>query len=1856
LAEGDRGVELNQVLAHEVGRPFDLSRGPLLRARLVRLSAQEHVLSLVLHHIVTDNWSNGILWRDLGELYRAELTGTAPRLAVLPVQYADFAIWQRQRISDAVAEEQLGYWRSQLDGMAAVELPTDRPRPVVRTRNGAVRDFVIPAPVTSRLKELSRDQDATLFMTLVAACQVLLARWSDQDDIAVGTVTPGRNRAELEGLIGFFVNTLVLRCQLDRRQSFRELLAGVRATVLDAFAHQDVPFERLVDELQPTRDISRTPLFDVMVVLQNTPGQAWELPGLDVGDVELPVVTASFDLSVHFQELDCGLYGLITYNTDLFDAATIQRMVAHLQLLLAGIADDANRAVSDLPMLTEAETQQLLVESNGADASVGDATLPELLEAQVARTPQATAVLCEGAGLSYAELNVRANRLAHKLIAEGVGPEQCVAVALPRSAELIIALWAVLKAGAAYLPIDLGYPPERVTFMLDDATPVVVLDNPQAVRDTDGFPDTNPTDGDRIRLLDPLNGAYVIYTSGSTGRPKGVVVPHCGIVNRLLWMQAEYGLRADDRILQKTPSSFDVSVWEFFWPLMVGATLVVAKPEGHKDPVYLAELIRSAAVTTVHFVPSMLRAFLQEPTAASCTGLRRVICSGEALPADLARDFHSVLDVGLHNLYGPTEASVDVTYFECAPQQYGVSIPIGRPVWNTGMYVLDRHLRPVPQGAPGELYIAGMQLARGYLNRPGLTAARFVASPFWKLGSQMYRTGDLACWDSDDNLVYLGRTDDQVKIRGFRVELGEIETALAAHPAVAQAAVIADDAHVSGVQRLVGYVVPAPVDLADRDWVEGEQIGEWQQVYDTGYAQIDTALLTEDFSGWDSSYDGKPIPLGHMREWRKTTVDRIRELKPGCVLEIGVGSGLLLSQLAPDCDCYWGTDFSAPVIDKLRADLARDPELAPRVELACQPADVVDELPVGFFDTVIINSVAQHFPSISYLTDVLRKVMSLVAPGGVIFIGDVRNLRLLRCFHTAVQLAQIDGTADAVQIQRAVDRSVRLERELLIDPDYFAFLHEHMPDLGSVDVRIKRGWSHNELTRYRYDVILHKAPVEVASLADTPTLNWEDQLSHVDGLTGLLAQQRPSQLKVCRIPNPRVAGEAAACRALHDGESIADVLPRLRASSGVEPETLHEVGQSLGYYVVTTWSDAADGSYDAVFLATDQTGAKSLTGVYSPAASKKGLATYANDPITARQTDALVPQLREYLKQQLPDYMVPAALVVLDRLPLTVNGKLDVKALPVPDLSSTTPTRAPQSPQEQVLCELFAEVLGLDQVGADDDFFMLGGDSIISIQLVSRARKAGVVINPRDVFERRSAAALATVAKDTSDVARTMTEAPDSGVGVVPLTPVMCWLLERGGPIDGYAMTVVIQTPADLSIERLTQLWQAILDHHDLLRARLERSDGEGQQWTLRVEPVGSTAAESCLSRVDAAALDDDELRQVIQTEEASAVDRLALQTGATAQLVWLDCGPARPGRLLIMIHHLVVDGVSWRILMEDLATGWADLSAGQTPRLEPPQTSFRRWAQLWTAKAQDPARVAELPVWTETLNGGDPLLSERPLDWARDTWGTSHEVTLVSPTPAELLLTSVPAAFHARVDDVLLTALALAIAQWRQRQGHDKQRCVLVDLDGHGRQEQLVDAVDLSRTVGWFTSISPVRLDVSGIDLNEALTGGRAASQALKQIKEQLRVAPDHGLGFGLLRYINPETTAILAELPTAQIMFNYLGRFTVSDTANWAMVPDSGLGGGAAPDLPMSHSLHINAWTEDRPTGSHLHASWSWPSELLTEQAVRELAQSWFQTLDALAAQTNRTDTGGHTPSDFPLAGLSQQELDDLAMEWTT
>ncbi|SNT64752.1 amino acid adenylation domain-containing protein, partial [Streptosporangium subroseum] len=827
--------ETARVVAEESGRPFDLARDIPLRACLLAVSPRVHVLVLVVHHIAGDGWSLAPLARDVSTAYTARAGGRAPAWEPLPVQYADYAIWQRDLLEESddpasFLNRELAYWRNALaDLPEELPLPFDRPRPLKASHRDGTADLNIDAGLHRRMIALAQAEGVTMYMVLHAALGTLLSRLGAGTDIPIGTPVAGRTETALNDLVGLFVNTLVIRGDLSGRPSFREVLGRVRERQLDALTHQELPFERLVEDLAPARSMARQPLFQVMLALQDNAEAVLGLPGLDVTVVAGREVPARADLSVSLGEsfgpggVPAGITGGIGYSADLFDHGTVEALAERFVRVLDAVTADPARPVTDIDLLTPAERHRVLAGWNDTAHEIPAATLPELFEAQVARTPGATAMVFEDTEVTYAELNARANRLARLLTKHGAGPETVVGVHLERSADLVVTLLAVVKAGAAYAPVDPDHPVERLAHLLDDARPALVvttgdlhprlpaggrhliLDAPDTAAVLDGQSDDDLNAGDRHGTLLPAHAAYVIYTSGSTGRPKGVAVPHQGVVNRLAWMQHQYPIGDADRVLQKTPFGFDVSVWEFFWPLLQGAVLVVARPGGHRDPAYLADLVRTRQVTVTHFVPSMLRAFLTEPAAARCTSLRAVLTSGEALTPDLRDRFLATLDVPLHNLYGPTEASIDVTHASGLTSD-DPTVPIGAPVWNTRTYVLDAYLRPVPVGVPGELYLAGVQLARGYLNRPGPTAERFVANPYGAPGERMYRTGDLTRWNGNGELEYLGRTDDQVKIRGFRIELGEIEAALASHPSVTGATVILREDQ-PGDKRLLGYVV-----------------------------------------------------------------------------------------------------------------------------------------------------------------------------------------------------------------------------------------------------------------------------------------------------------------------------------------------------------------------------------------------------------------------------------------------------------------------------------------------------------------------------------------------------------------------------------------------------------------------------------------------------------------------------------------------------------------------------------------------------------------------------------------------------------------------------------------------------------------------------------------------------------------------------------------------------------------------------------------------------------------------------------------------------------------------------------------
>ncbi len=819
-----RGRETRRLAAAESLRSFDLARGPLMRALLVRAGGEEHGLLFTLHHAVADGWSLGVLTREVSQAYPALAGGRAPSLPPLPVQYADYALWQRAWLSGEVLERHLDWWRGQLAGAPPLlDLPTDRPRPPVMGEAAASVAFDLSAELTDALRALARREGATLFMTLLAGWQALLARWSGQDDVSVGVPVAGRSRVELEGLIGMFVNTLVLRSGVRPDAGFRALLARVREATLGAYAHQEVPFEKLVEELEVERSRRHTPLFQVSFALQNMELGEPALGGLRLSPLGGSEEAAKFDLRLTMTETDGRVRGILSFRSELFDAATAARMAGGLRLLLEAAAADPERPLARLPLMSEAERRRALEAGESAAPAPATVAVPEAFAARAALAPDAPAVAAGASVMTYGELDRWSNRLARHLRGLGVGPETRVAVGLERSPELVLALLAVLRAGGAYVPLDPAQPPERLAGMLGDAGARLVLTTAAlADRFPRGPAELLPLDAAHERIAAesdaPLEGAilpdtlaYVIFTSGSTGRPRGVAVTHAALASHMAWMQREFPLAPHDRVLQKTPVGFDASVWEFWAPLLAGAGLALAAPGAHRDPAALLRAVEEERASVLQLVPSMLAAMLEHGGLERCTSLRTLFCGGEALSADAAARARAVLPgARVVNLYGPTECTIDATsHVVVGGGGAGGTVPIGRPVDGVAAFVLDPEAEPVPPGVAGELYLGGAQLARGYLGRPEWTAGRFVPDGLsGAAGARLYRTGDRARWLPTGELEFLGRVDEQVKVRGFRIEPGEVEAALERHPGVARAAVAArDDA--PGGPRLVGYVVPS---------------------------------------------------------------------------------------------------------------------------------------------------------------------------------------------------------------------------------------------------------------------------------------------------------------------------------------------------------------------------------------------------------------------------------------------------------------------------------------------------------------------------------------------------------------------------------------------------------------------------------------------------------------------------------------------------------------------------------------------------------------------------------------------------------------------------------------------------------------------------------------------------------------------------------------------------------------------------------------------------------------------------------------------------------------------------------------
>ncbi|WP_405901188.1 non-ribosomal peptide synthase/polyketide synthase [Streptomyces sp. NBC_00727] len=1778
--------ELPHRLAESARQPFDLAAEPPLRAELFAVAPDEHVLLLVMHHIAADGWSTGPLARDLAEAYAARCGGRTADRPELPVQYADYTLWQRDLLGDAADPEsrfaeQLDYWKRQLaDLPELLPLPTDRPRPAVAGRQGAHIGLELGAELHSALAELARRTGTSLFMVLQAGLAALYTRLGAGTDIAIGSPIAGRTDEALDDLVGFFVNTLVLRTDTSGDPGFGELLGRVRETALSAYAHQDVPFEHLVEALNPSRSLSHHPLFQTILAVQNAPTGRFSLPGLDVTTYAVATGTAKFDLGVSMVEqfdadgAPAGIVGAVEYATDLFDRTTVEALVRRWTLLLKAVTADPEQPIGGIDLLDAEERHRLLERDNATARDVGAVPLPRAFAAQVAATPDAVALVCGDDELTYRQLDGRSSRFAHALIARGVGPEQVVAVALPRSVESVVAVLGVLKAGAAYLPVDPAYPRARIAYMLDDARPALVVDDPAMVSEGD-WPETDPQVELGVR-----HPAYVIYTSGSTGRPKGVVVEHGGVASLVAGQIERFAVEPDSRVLQFASPSFDASVSEICTALLSGAALVLPPAAGA-----LAALTDPGlGITHVTVPPSVLAAVPDGAVTAST-----LVVAGEACSPELVARWAP--GRRMINAYGPTETTVCATMSDPLTPATGVP-PIGRPIANARVYVLDDRLRPVPPGVTGELYVAGAGLARGYLDRPGLTAGRFVACPYAP-GERMYRTGDLVRRLSDGQLEYAGRADDQVKVRGFRVEPGEIEAALAAHPAVAQTAVLAQD------DRLVGYVVPHQ-DTARDSGIESVQVGEWQDIYDALPIAPGTAPFGDNFVGWDSSYDARPIPEEQMREWRDATVARILDLGPRRVLEVGVGTGLLLSQIAPHCETYWATDFSATAIDALTAQVAREERLTGRVVLQTRPAHDTDGLPAGAFDTIVINSVVQYFPSADYLADVIGKLMGLLAPGGVLFIGDVRNLRLLRPFATAVQLHRTGDDADPAAVRRAVEQAVRVEKELLVDPDFFTVLRARGTDIGVVAVEVKRGRHHNELSRYRYDVTLHKARVAPEPAPPAAELVWGRDIAGPEALRDLLAEPPADVLRITGVPNRRVAREAALARALHEEDgALAELLARLHApeeENGLpDPEDFHALGREHRRAVSVTWSATSDDAVDVVFADPDGSPVQ-----YRPAGcADRALSSLTNRPTGSRSTGALLGELRDWLRERLPDYLVPSAFMALDALPLTASGKLDRRALPAPDLGPAMGGRAPRTPQEQLLAELYAEVLGLVQVGVDDSFFDLGGHSLLATRLAARVRATlGAELEVRTLFETPTVAGLAARLDGAGAARPALTARPRPERVELSFAQRRLWFLHRmDGPSATYNMPLALSLTGSLDRPALQAALADVIARHESLRTVFRETDGTPHQVVLT-----AAQAHPALPVVE---LDESALPGRLAEAAQRGFD-LAAEPPVRAELFALA-----PDRhvLLVVVHHIAADGWSMGPLSADLATAYATRCRDEEPGWAPlpvQYADYTRWQRDLLGDAGDPDSLfaRQLAYWRDEL-AGIPQQLPLPVDRPRPPVASQRGDRVVVRFDPELHQALRDLATERGASMFMVLQAGLAALLTRLGAGTD----IPIGSPIAGRTDQALDEL-----VGFFVNTLVLRTDTGG-DPGFAELLGRVRQKALGAYDHQ-----DVPFEY-LVEVANPVRS--LAHHPLFQVMLA-LQNAPLGDFA----LPGLETGHLEAPTGTSRVDLTFSLAEQFRPDGGAdgLVGAVEYATDLFDAATVELLFERWARLLRAAVAEPDR------------------------------
>ncbi|MBE8964962.1 amino acid adenylation domain-containing protein [Nostocales cyanobacterium LEGE 12452] len=1607
LSSEEQQQKLELLWQSDRSKGFELTQPPLMRLTLVKLSDISYNFTWSHHHLLLDGWSVYLIFKEVFACYKAFCNAQDVYLeSIRP--YRDYIVWlQQQNLSEAEA-----FWQQTLKGFttptqlsvnkAAIKLPA-------QTDGSNEREVKLSLVTTAGLQSVAKQHQLTLNTLLQGAWALLLSRYSGQEDVVFGAVTSGRppTLAKVESMVGLLINTLPIRVQVSPEEFLLPWLQKIKEQLVEAREYEYTPLVKIQGWSEVPKDLS---LFESIVVFENYPIDA----SLRQSDLNFEIKDfhsfekTNYPITLTVIPGEELLLKITCDDSDRFDTDTITRMLGHLQTLLEDMVTNTEQRLCELSLLTETERHQLLVEWNNTEVEYPQQQcIHELFEAQVEKTPDAVAVVFEGQQLTYGELNAKANQLAHHLRSLGVKPEVLVGICVERSLSMVIGLLAILKAGGAYIPLDPAYPQERLAFILEDAQVSVLLTQTSLVEvmpqhkaqvvclDAHWHNIAQQSKENLLSELTTDNLAYIIYTSGSTGKPKGVQITHGALSNFLYSMRQTPGLTHEDTLLAVTTYSFDIAALELFLPIIVGGCLVIASREVASDGTQLSAKLTDSKATVMQATPATWQLLL----AAGWSGNEqlKILCGGEALPGQLANKLlHRC--ASLWNMYGPTETTI----WSAASQVENGStiVPISGAIANTQLYILDQYSQLVPIGVAGELHIGGEGLARGYFNRPDLTAEKFIPNPFSKKAARLYKTGDLARYLPNGEIEYIGRIDHQVKVRGFRIELGEIEAVISQYPAVLESVVMARKDS-SEEKRLVAYLVQNPKHQGSDEEMtklQTEQISQWQMVFDSEkdiFKPINFAHdPTFNISLWKSSYGGLPISEEEMHEWVDHTVEKILSLKPDRVLEIGCGNGLLLFRIAPSCTQYFGTDFSKAALHYTQKVLEMPEHNLSQVTLLERMADNFEGLLPEGFDTIIINSVVQYFPSIDYLLQVLEDAVNIVEPGGSIFVGDIRSLGLLKAFHTSVQLHNAPSSLSTVELQQRIQQAITQEEELLIDPAFFIALKHHLPQINHVQIQPKRGHYQNELTKFRYDVVLYIG-TEVDSAQEGHWLDWQKQKLTLTSVRQLLELTQPDILGLSNVPNARLLREIKAIELLANDsadDTVSDIrqaLDSINTELGLNPESLWDLKQELPYNIDISWiNSGADGSYDVVFQrykAELLENSKHVPYFCGENACLKPWNLYANNPLQSKFARQILPWLRRFLESKLPSYMLPTSFVILEALPLTPNGKVDRKALPISELTQISLSNIilPSTPIENLLAGIWAEVLGVEKVSIDNNFFELGGHSLIATRVIYRIRQVFQVELPLHyLFEKPTIAGLAKEIEKAIKV--------DSGVEVrnierivrsqeLPLSFAQqrLWFLAQLEPNSPfYNMAAAVRLEGQLNVEALQQSFNEIISRHEALRTNFHTIEGQAIA-------VISEATSLILPVLDISDLPLNQQEAEVKKQASQEAEKPFDLNGDLLLRVKLLRLGQQEHILLLTMHHIVCDGWSIDVLVRELATLYQAFCDGQPsplPELPIQYVDFAAWQRQWL---QGEVLKTQTSYWLKQLKNA-PKVLELPTDYPR--------------------------------------------------------------------------------------------------------------------------------------------------------------------------------------------------------------------------------------------------------------------------------